>query len=174
MDLGKNYEPGKYGDLSHTEVVYVIKLSAMLCPVEDIQQKFKEFSANTKTIRGSVVLDIQADHAKRIQREAEIYLKNVEGSPWSHPRLVLDMYYEVYRDTRIHRPKQTIKLGPDEWGTVDEPDNRASNAVIDSATKYLRENEKLQLEKLKRNQSMIPTEPMAAPESQEAPTWSME
>ena len=62
MDLGKGFDSKKYGDFSHAEVVYIIKLSAMLCPVEDIQSRFREFTNNAKTISGTVVLDIQADH----------------------------------------------------------------------------------------------------------------
>src|ERR1035437_6157585 len=124
MDLGKNFEPNKYGDISYGEVVFVIKTSAMLCSIEEIQTKFREFSNSTKNISGKVVQEIQADFSKRIQKEADIYLKNVEGSPFSHPRLVLDMYMEIYKDSRVPRPKQTFRTGPEEWEVSSEADNR--------------------------------------------------
>ena len=175
MDLGKGFDPKRYGDYSHAEIVYIIKLSAMLCAVEDIQAKFREFSNNTKNISGEAVMEIQADHGKRIQREAEMYLKYIEGSPFFHPRLVLDMYMEVYRDSRILRPTQTFRLGPDEWRTEEEPDNKVSLNALDSATKYLREGEKLNLEKLKRNQALIPSEPVERTETEPSEiSWKME
>ena len=185
MNLGKNFDPSKYGNGKYTyaEIVYVIKLSSMLCTIEEIQEKFRAFSNGEKSIKGDVILEIQADHSSRIQKEAEIYLKCVDGNPFAHPRLVLDMYLEIYRDARIPRPTQTIKLGQDEWGTVEEADNRTALSAVDSATKYLRENAKLDLEKVKRNQSLMPpttpvsesSEAQETKEVAEEPTvWKME
>ncbi len=179
MDLGKNFDSSKYGDLSYGEVVFVIKMSSMLCSIEEIQAKFREFSNNTKNISGKIVQEIQADFSKRIQREADTYLKNVEGSPFSHPRLVLDMYLEIYKDSRVPRPKQTFRLGPDEWQVAEEADNRCALNAIDSATKYLREGEKINLDKLKRNQALLPSTPIedkpTEEAAEEAPTvWKME
>jgi len=180
MDLGKGFDSSKYGDITHGEVVYVIKLSAMLCSVDEIQAKFRGFTNGTKNIRGEVVQEIQADFAKRIQREADAYLKYVDGNPFAHPRLVLDMYLEIYTDARIPRPTQTFKLGPDDWRVSEEPDNKTALNAIDSATKYLREGEKVTLEKLKRNQSLFPTtppkeeDPATVEEEQPSTTWKME
>ncbi len=180
MDLGKGFDSSKYGDLSHSEVVLIIKLSSMLCSLEEIQTKFREFSNNTKNIPGKIVLEIQADFSKRIQKEADIYLKNVEGSPFSHPRLVLDMYLEIYKDARVPRPKQTFRTGPEEWEVSSEADNRCALNAVDSATKYLREGEKIQLDKLKRNQALLPStliedKPPEEVPAEEVPTvWKME
>lgn len=151
----KQFDPNRYGDYTRGEVVYIIKLSAALQPIEDIVDKFWIFTGKTKKIRGSVVQEIQADFSARITREAEVYLKNIEGNPLSQPRVVLDMCWDIIKDCRKPVPSHTVKVADNQYEMIEKSDNDTALKALKLATDYLNTLKKIQIEENKQKPPVV-------------------
>lgn len=152
-----SFDPKKYGDYTHGEIVYIIKLSSALRPVEEILDKFFNFTGKQKRVTGDTILEIQADFANRITRESEIYLKNVAGNPLAHPRIVLDICWDIVKECRKPMPSHTIKIADNQYEVVEKSDNDTALKAVKLAIDYLNNRKKTEIEEERRRPPQVET-----------------
>lgn len=151
------FDPKKYGNYTHGEIVYIIKLSAALRPVEEIIDRFYTFTGRDKRVTGDIVLEIQADFTNRITRESEIYLKNIEGNPLAHDRIVLDILWDIVRECRKPMPSHTIKIADNQYDIVEKCDNDTAIKAIKLAIDHLNTKKKMSIEEERRKPPVVET-----------------
>jgi hypothetical protein len=139
----------KYGDYTPGEIVFIIELLSAMRPIDEIQERFHKFTLNQKRIHGSKIIEIERDHSSRIKRQREMYLKNVKGNPLAHPKVVLDILYDIVLESRKPRPVNSVKVGDNEFQIVEKTDNETAIRAIKTAVDYMSDLEKLSMAKSK-------------------------
>lgn len=95
------------------EVSFVIELLAAMCPAEEIQLKFNDFTEGQKKISKKNIQLITLRFGKKISEMNSRYLKNVKGNPLSHQRVRLDILERIVKQCLIERPSHSIRSGDD-------------------------------------------------------------
>lgn len=168
----KNFNPQRYGDFTRGEVILIIQLSAALQTIDEIINKFYTFTDKKKKITGSQVMEIQADFSTFIAKKSSVYLSNVDGNPLAHPRIILDLCLELYKECRIKTPTHSIKVADNLYETVEKSDLKTALAALKLAKDFQVELKKIKMEEEKeKKKNNIPTN---APAISEAESWEVD
>lgn len=153
----KQFNPKKYGDFSRGEIIAVIQMSAGMLSNKEIKDKFFELTEKQKRITNEQILEIQTDFSTLIANKSKEYLKNIEGNPLSHPRLILDYILDIYKESRKKTPISSVRVADNEYEIVEKEDLKMALAALKLATDYLHNIEKIKIEKNKKSPVTEPT-----------------
>lgn len=169
--MRSNFDPRKYGDFTRGEIIYIIQLSAALQSNDEIEEKFHKLTKGQKSIKGTQIIEIQADFSSTIAKKSEIYLKNINGNPMAHPRIILDMCLELYKECRKKTPSHTIKISHEAYEVVEKEDLKTALAAVKLAKDFTMELKKLELEKEKANKLSPSDFSLTSPQEEETAEW---
>lgn len=152
----KQFNPGKYGDFSKGEVLVIIQLSAAMLSMEEIKTKFYSFTERKKRITSDQIIEIQADFGTLIEKKSKEYLKNIEGNPLAHPRILLDAIYDIYKESRKKTPSGSVKTSETAYEIIEKEDLKTALAALKLAIDYQTSMKRIQIEEDKKRKDPIP------------------